>query len=383
MGSSRLFGLNGRRAFLHSEKENLEIELAMEAFDYILTISKVILILVGVIQVVPIMIYVERKVAALIQDRPGPNRVGPLGLFQPIADAVKFLFKEDPIPLNTNRFLYTLAPFLSLLPACLVIAALPIADKAILFGREIYIQITDLDVSLIYILAIGSLGVYGILFGGWASNNKYSLIGSLRSASQMVSYELPLGLAVVGTVMVYGTFSLREMVLQQEGTFLGFLPNWGIFYQPLGFLVFLVASFAETNRLPFDLPETEAELVAGFHTEYGSMKFATFFMAEYMNLATMAGLMTVMYFGGWHLPWVKDSQLLEWLGSQNLLCIVQITTYIVKVAFFLFLYVLIRWTLPRFRFDQLMELSWGSLIPLGLINILLSAVIMYFAGGKV
>lgn len=348
--------------------------------DLLIAASKAILILVAVIQVVPVMIYVERKVAALIQDRPGPNRVGPFGLLQPVADAIKFLFKEDPIPPNTNRFLYTLAPFLALLPACLVIAALPIADRALIGGREISIQIADLDVSLIYVLAIGSLGVYGILFGGWASNNKYSLIGSLRSASQMVSYELPLGLAVVGSVMVFGTFSLKEMVFQQEGTFLGVLPNWGIFYQPIGFLIFLIASFAETNRLPFDLPETEAELVAGFHTEYGSMKFATFFMAEYMNLATMSGLMTVLYFGGWHLPWISDSQLLEWVGSRNLLCVIQIITYVVKVSVFLLLYVLIRWTLPRFRFDQLLELSWKNLIPLGLINIIVSAVIMYGVG---
>ncbi len=353
----------------------------MTGFDLIISVGKVIVILVAVIQVVPVMIYVERKVAALIQDRPGPNRVGPLGLFQPIADAVKFLFKEDPIPLNTHRFLYTLAPFLSLIPACLVIAALPIADKAIIGGKVVLIQITNLDVSLIYILAIGSLGVYGILFGGWASNNKYSLIGALRSASQMVSYELPLGLAAVGAVMVFGSFSLREMVLQQEGTFLGVLPNWGIFYQPIGFLIFLIASFAETNRLPFDLPETEAELVAGFHTEYGSMKFATFFMAEYMNLATMSGLMTVLYFGGWHLPYISDAQLLEWVGSQNLVCLIQVITYIVKVSVFLFLYVLIRWTLPRFRFDQLLDLSWKNLIPLGLINILVTAALMLVLGG--
>jgi NADH-quinone oxidoreductase subunit H len=354
----------------------------MSGLDLILSALKAIVILVGVIQVVPVMIYVERKVAALIQDRPGPNRVGPFGLLQPVADALKFLFKEDPIPPNTNRFLYTLAPFLSLLPACLVTAALPIADKAVILGREVTIQIADLDVSLIYILAIGSLGVYGILFGGWASNNKYSLIGSLRSASQMVSYELPLGLATVGAVMIFGTFSLREMVLFQEGTLLGVLPRWGVFYQPLGFLIFMVAAFAETNRLPFDLPETEAELVAGFHTEYGSMKFATFFMAEYMNLATMSGLMTVMFFGGWHLPWITDSQLLSLLGSQNLLCLVQVLTYIFKVSIFLFIFVIIRWTLPRFRFDQLLELAWKSLIPLGLLNIVVSAVLMYLLGGS-
>jgi NADH-quinone oxidoreductase subunit H len=240
------------------------------------------------------------------------------------------------------------------------------------------LQITELDVGIVYILAIGSLGIYGILFGGWASNNKYSLMGALRSSAQIISYEIPLGLAVAGAVTVFGTFSLREMVLKQDGLLWGFLPNWGFFYQPLGFLIFLISSFAETNRLPFDLPETEGELVAGFHTEYGSMKFATYFMAEYMNMAIQAGLMATLYFGGWHVPWISDATLLEYLGSQNLVALVQVSAFTAKVGVFMLLFVWIRWTIPRFRFDQLMRLSWANLIPLGLINIVVTAVVLYF-----
>lgn len=342
----------------------------------ILTV-KVLVIYLAFVHVVPLMVWVERKGAALIQDRPGPNRVGPLGLFQPIADFVKFLWKEDPIPTQVNKFLYVVGPFLSLIPASLAIAALPVGDKVNLFGREIVLQIADIDVGIIYVLAITSLGIYGILFGGWASNNKYSLMGSLRASSQIISYEIPLGLAATGAVMVFGTFSLREMVLQQEGTFLGFFPNWGFFYQPLAFLIFFISSFAETNRLPFDLPETEAELVAGYHTEYGSMKFATFFMAEYINLTTSSAMMTTLFFGGWHLPWISDARLLQWLGSQNLVALLQVAVFSLKVAFFLCVFVWVRWTLPRFRFDQLMRLAWTNLIPLSLLNVVVTAAVLY------
>ena len=351
----------------------------MDGLELSLMIGKTLFILLACLQIVPVMNWVERKGAALIQDRPGPNRVGPLGLFQPIADVVKFLWKEDPIPTQVNQLLFVLGPFLALLPACMIVAALPVADYAELFGRRVQLQIADIDVALLYVLAIGSLGIYGIMFGGWASNNKFSLMGALRSSSQIISYEIPLALAATGAVMVYGTFSLREMVLIQEGTIWGFLPNWGIFYQPLGFLLFFISAFAETNRLPFDLPETEAELVAGFHTEYGSMKFATYFMAEYLNMVTISGMMTVLYFGGWHLPWLADQTLLGMLGdSRNLLAVVQLATYFAKVGVFMCLFVWVRWTLPRFRFDQLMNLAWRDLIPLALFNLVLSAIILYF-----
>ena len=349
----------------------------MDTLDFILVAAKTFIIYVGIIQVVPVMIWVERKGAALIQDRPGPNRVGPFGLLQPLADALKFIFKEDPIPGHVNKFLYTLSPFLSLLPASLVIAVIPFADKASIMGRDVLIQIADFDVAIVYVLAISSLGVYGILFGGWASNNKFSLVGAMRASSQIISYEIPLGLAAASAVALYGTFSLREMVFLQEGTLWGVLPNWGIFFQPLGFLVFLVASFAETNRLPFDLPETEAELVAGFHTEYGSMKFAVFFMAEYMNLATVSSMMTTLYFGGWHVPFVSDARLLEMLGNVNWVALVQVTAFFAKVSVFMILFVWVRWTVPRFRFDQLMNLAWKNLIPIGLVNLIGTATLMF------
>ena len=352
----------------------------MDCLGFSLVFAKTLILYLAVIHTAPIMLWVERKGAALIQDRPGPNRVGPFGLFQPIADFVKFLFKEDPIPTHANRLLYLLGPFLVLMPASLVIAAIPFGDKAIVFSREVSLQIADLDVGLIYILAIGSLGIYGILFGGWASNNKFSLLGAMRSSSQIISYEIPLALAATGAVVIFGTFSLREMVLAQEGVIFGFLPNWGIVYQPLGFLLFFVSAFAETNRLPFDLPETEAELVAGYHTEYGSMKFATFFMAEYMNLTSISAMMVTLYFGGWHLPWVSDAILLHSLGSQNLLAIVQLMTFFAKIGVFLCLFVWVRWTVPRFRFDQLMGLAWKNLIPLGLLNILVTALLLYWWG---
>ena len=348
--------------------------------DLIVTAVKTAIIYLGMVQVVPIMLIVERRGAALIQDRPGPNRVGPFGLFQPIADVIKMMMKEVTIPRQVNKALYLLGPFLVLFPASLVIAAIPFGDFFTLFDRNYVLQVANIDVGILYVLAIGSLGIYGILFGGWASNNKFSLIGAMRSSSQIISYEIPLGLAACSAVVWYGSFSLREMVSIQEGTLLGVLPNWGIFYQPLGFLLFFIAAFAETNRLPFDLPESEAELVAGFHTEYGAMDFGTFFMAEYMNMATMSGLMVSMYFGGWHLPWVADATLLQWLGSRNLLAALQILTVIVKIAVFMLIFVWVRWTIPRFRFDQLMRLAWKNLIPLGLFNLVLTALILYFKG---
>lgn len=352
----------------------------MEWMDLLVIAVKTAVIYLGMVQVVPIMLIVERRGAALMQDRPGPNRVGPFGLFQPIADVIKMMMKEVAVPRQVNKALYLLGPFLVLFPASLVIAALPFGDFFTVFDKSYPLQVANIDVGVLYMLAVGSLGIYGILFGGWASNNKFSLIGAMRSSSQIISYEIPLGLAAVSSVLWYGSFNLREMVVTQQGTILGVLPNWGIFYQPLGFLLFFVSAFAETNRLPFDLPETEAELVAGFHTEYGPMDFGTFFMAEYMNMATMSGLMVAMYFGGWHLPWISDATLLGWLGSRNLLAVIQALTVIIKISFFMLVFVWVRWTLPRFRFDQLMRLAWKNLIPLGLINIVVTALIMYLKG---
>jgi len=351
----------------------------MGAVEHSVNILKIFLLWFSVVNVVPVMLWVERRAAGFIQDRPGPNRVGPFGLFQAIADVIKFFWKMDPIPDNVNRFLFAAAPIMSLIPASIVVAALPFGDRFTLWGHEYLLQISDLHVGILYMMAIGSLGAYGILFGGWSSNNKYSLLGALRASAQMISYEIPLGLAATGAVLFYGTFSLRAMVFMQDGTVFGFLPKWGIFFQPLGFVLFFISSLAETNRVPFDLPETEGELVAGFHTEYGSMKFATFMMAEYMNLFTMSGIMTTMYFGGWHLPFVTDDTLFSLLGgSRNLLALVQLGVFFAKVYTFLLIYVWIRWTLPRFRFDQLMRMAWRNLIPIGLFNLVVTAVLLYF-----
>lgn len=353
----------------------------MDSTDYLLILGKTAVLYGLILNVVPIMVWVERRGAALIQDRPGPNRVGPFGLFQPIADFVKFIFKEDPIPANANRLLFILSPIFILFPASLTLAVLPFGDHIIVAGREIVLQIADLDIAILFVLAIGSLGIYGILFGGWSSGNKFSLMGALRASSQIISYEIPLGLAAVGTVTYYGTFSLREMVFAQSGVWMGWLPRWGIFVQPLGFILFFIAAFAETNRLPFDLPETEAELVAGYHTEYGSMKFGMFMMAEYMNLTTISGVMVALFFGGWQIPWVADATLLNWVGSRNLLGLVQVCVFMAKVSLFLCIFVWVRWTIPRFRFDQLMRLSWTRLVPLGAANLVATATILYLWGG--
>lgn len=350
----------------------------MNAADLVISFAKALILFLAVLNIVPIMVWAERRGAALIQDRPGPNRVGPLGLFQPIADFVKFLWKEDPVPTQVNHFLYNLSPFLTLLPASLVIAVVPFGDHIELFGRQINLQIADIDLGLLYFLAIGSLGIYGILFGGWASNNKFSLLGAMRSSSQMISYEIPLALAAAGAVVVFGTANLRTMVLAQEGSFFGF-PRWGVLYQPLGFLIFFLSAFAETNRMPFDLPETEAELVAGYHTEYGSMKFATFFMAEYMNLTSISAIMVAMFFGGWHLPWITDAFLLGLLhGHTNWLALLQIAVFFAKVTVFLVIFIWVRWTVPRFRFDQLMRVAWRGLIPLALLNLVVTALVLCF-----
>lgn len=349
----------------------------MDSFELTLLGLKTLVIYLGFVQAVPVMVWGERRIAALIQDRPGPNRVGPLGLFQPIADFTKFFFKEDPIPFHVNKLLFALAPFLCLIPASLAIAAIPFGDYFTLFGHRIDLQIANLDIGILYVLGIGSLGIYGILFGGWASNNKFSLLGAMRAASQMISYELPLALAATAAVVFYGTFNLREIVILQDGVLFGILPNWGIWTQPLGFGIFCISAFAETNRLPFDLPETEAELVAGYHTEYGSMKLATFFLAEYINMTVASAMMVILFFGGWHLPWITDAQLLGIVGSQNALAAIQVLTFIGKILVFIVFFMWVRWTLPRFKYDQLMGLAWRTLVPLGLVNIMLTAIGLY------
>ena len=323
---------------------------------------------------VPILVWVERRGSAFIQDRLGPNRVGPFGLLQPVADVVKFIFKEDPIPPHAHKSLFLLAPIFALVPAAIAFAAIPFGDTLELGNRTIHLQIADIHIGILYIVAIGSLGVYGILLAGWASNKKYSIFGALRSTAQVISYEIAMGTALIGVLLVYGTFSLKEIVYLQEHV-------WGIFLQPIAFILFFIASFAECNRLPFDLPEGEAELVGGFHTEYGSMKFALFFMAEYLHMVTLSAFMVTLFFGGWQLiPGMLT--VADWVGIATYpksmgLALLKVLAFILKTSFFALVFVWVRWTVPRIRYDQLMSLGWKVLIPLGLFNILLTAILLY------
>lgn len=336
--------------------------------DFVVTSAvKALVVFFVVLNTVPVLVYVERRVSAFIQDRVGPNRVGPLGLFQPIADAVKFIFKEDIVPPHTNRWLYILAPVFAVVPALMTMAVVPFGHTLTVAGREVPLIVADVNVGILFVFALTSLGVYGIVLAGWASNNKYSLLGGLRASAQMISYELSMGLSVIGVIMLVGSLRLTDVVLAQSGWY------WFVFKQPLGAVIFLIASYAETNRLPFDLPEAEAELVAGYHTEYSSMKFALFFMAEYAAMITASALTVTLFFGGWQLPFY-----LEW--SQGLPPLVRdlipMAVFAFKVAFFLFLFVWVRWTFPRFRYDQLMNLGWKVLLPLALLNIAATGIFM-------
>lgn len=308
------------------------------------------------------MTWVERRVAGIIQDRLGPNRVGFAGLLQPIADGLKFLFKEDIIPPHVYKPFYILAPTLIFVPSLLGSTVIPFGDSIHLFGRDIPLQVANLNVGILFIFAMSAMGVYGIALAGWSSNNKFSLMGGLRSSAQLISYELAMGLSVVGVLMVTGSLRLNEVVESQSGF------HWNAFTQPIGLLCFVVAAFAETNRAPFDLPECESELVAGYHTEYSSMKFAMFMMAEYANMITAAALMVTLYFGGWQVPGLSKAAL-----SPLAVSLIQVGAFLFKTAFFLFLFVWVRWTLPRFRFDQLMDLGWKALFPLALLQIFITA----------
>jgi NADH-quinone oxidoreductase subunit H len=327
----------------------------------LLTLLKIAVVFNAVMAVVTYLVWVERRVSAFIQDRIGPNRVGPYGLLQPFADALKFLFKEDLIPAQVNRPVFILAPAISLIPALITFAVIPFGGTLRLFGADIPLIIADVNIGVLYILALSSLGVYGIVLAGWSSNNKYSLLGGLRSAAQMISYELALGSSIVGVILLTGSLSLRDMVYAQYGL-------WNVVKQPLAFFIFLVAVFAETNRLPFDLPEAETELVAGYHTEYAGMKFAMFFMAEYANMVTASALVATLFFGGWMIPFVSTPE-----PASFWLSLLEMLAFAVKVGVVLFLFVWVRWTIPRFRYDQLMALGWKVLLPLALLNIFVTA----------
>lgn len=313
--------------------------------------------------------YAERKVAAFMQDRYGPNRAGPLGLLQPLADGMKMFMKEEIIPTMSSKFLFILGPSIAMFTACITGAVIPWGPPLHIGGNVYPLQVTDINIGILYVIAITSIGVYGIMIGGWASNNKYSLLGALRASSQMISYEVAMGLAIIALVMHTGTLSLNKIAAMQTGW------HWNIIYQPLGFLIFLICAFAETNRTPFDLPESDSELIGGYHTEYSSMKLGFYLFAEYINMFISSAIMSTLYFGGYHMPFIDRLGL-----SPNVAAIFGIIFLFAKIFFFIFFFMWIRWTLPRFRYDQLMNLGWKILIPLSMFNVALTGTLMWFFG---
>jgi NADH-quinone oxidoreductase subunit H len=340
----------------------------------LVSVIKIVIALVVLLTAVAYTVWLERKVVGHIQNRWGPTRVGPFGLLQPLADGVKFLFKEDLTPPHVHKLLYTAAPMIALIFALTSIAVIPIGNWVTVDGIHTPLQITDVNIGLLVVLGITSLGVYGVALAGWSSNNKYSLLGGLRASAQMVSYEIALGLSLVGVLITTGSFSLRDIVNAQAGHFWGFIPRWNIFHgQIVAFFIYLIAAYAETNRIPFDLPEAETELVAGYHTEYSAMKFAMFFMAEYANMITVACLATILFLGGWQSPIGED----RWLhGAPVLLAILPVFWFVAKVFVFLFIYIWVRGTLPRFRYDQLMAFGWKVLLPLAIANLVVTALVV-------
>lgn len=312
----------------------------------------------------------ERKVAAIIQDRRGPNRAGFMGLLQPLADGGKLFFKEEIIPATANRFLFILGPSLAMLVACMTSAVIPWGDTLTIAGKQVSLQVADINIGILYIFGVVSLGVYGIMLGGWASNNKYSLLASVRAASQIISYELAMGLSLIALLMLTGSLSLKDIVEQQRH------GMWNVLLQPLGFLIFLVCAFAECNRTPFDLPEAENELNGGYHLEYSSMKLGFYLFAEYINMFVSSALMASLYFGGYSFPGMDSLGL-----SPNMVTILGFVALFIKIIAFLFFFMWVRWTIPRFRYDQLMRLGWNVMIPLALLNMLITgAVVLYRQG---
>ncbi|PYX07400.1 MAG: NADH-quinone oxidoreductase subunit NuoH [Acidobacteria bacterium] len=340
--------------------------LSIETY-IIVSVIKTVIALFVLLTAVAYCVWLERKVVGHIQNRWGPTRVGPFGLLQPLADGMKFLFKEDLTPPHVYKPLYIAAPMLAVVFALTSIAVIPIGNWVTIGGVHTPLQITDVNIGLLVILGVTSLGVYGVALAGWSSNSKYSLLGGLRASAQMVSYEVSLGLSLIGVLIMAGSFSLREIVDAQGGTFWGFIPRWNLFHgQIVAFFIYLMAAYAETNRVPFDLPEAETELVAGYHTEYSAMKFAMFFMAEYANMITVACLASVLFLGGWKgLPfgpaWLQD---------------LPVFWFVLKVFVFLFIYIWVRGTLPRFRYDQLMAFGWKFLLPLAIANLVITALIV-------
>lgn len=342
--------------------------MVLLAIDWPLLIEKASLIsvIIGVSLLIAMYeTYAERKIAAIMQDRRGPNRAGPFGILQPLADGVKLFFKEEIIPNTSNKFLFIAGPGLAMLTAMMTSAVIPWGDKIVLFGREISLQIADINIGILYIFGVVSMGVYGIMIGGWASNNKFSLLAAIRGASQMISYELAMGLSLIALLMLTGSLKMSVIVEQQINSL------WNIAYQPLGFLIFVVCAFAECNRTPFDLPEAENELNFGYHQEYSSMKLGFYLFAEYINMFISSVVMATLFFGGYDFPFVNEANF-----SPNIAALFGIVALLGKTAFFIFLFMWVRWTIPRFRYDQLMHLGWKVLIPLALANMLLTAFVV-------
>jgi len=353
--------------------------LETNSFELIVMGIKMILIVILCLQIPAVMVWFERRVSALIQRRRGPNRVGLFrfrfwGLLQSFVDTIKLIFKEEVVPSRAHSVFFHIAPIFVVFPIFLAAGAIPYGPPIELFGKSIPLTLIRIDVGFLFILAVSGLGVYGAAIGGWSTNNKYALLGSLRASAQMISYEIPLALSLVPLVLIFKTLDLTEIVLYQEN----FLA-WGIFVAPVSFFLFLICMFAETSRAPFDLSEGESEIVAGFHTEYGSTKFATYFLAEYVMMFVLSCLAAIFFFGGWQLPFVSQDQLRVFFDSQNISSFIGVFVLLLKAAFFMLLYIWVRWTLPRFRYDQLMKLGWQFMLPLGLINIVLTAIVLAVA----
>lgn len=341
------------------------MHLTLLAIDWVLLIEKCVLIaiVIGVSLLVAMYeTYAERKVAAFMQDRRGPNRAGPGGIFQPLADGLKLFMKEEIIPNSSNRFLFVLGPGLAMLTAMMTSAVVPWSSHFDLFGRHISMQIADVNIGILYIFGVVSMGVYGIMIGGWASNNKFSLLAAIRGASQIISYELAMGLSIIALLMITGTLSLRTIVENQQAS-----GHYYVLVQPLGFLIFLICAFAECNRTPFDLSEAENELNFGYHQEYSSMKLGFYLFAEYVNMFISSAVMATLYWGGYDIPFVNDAAMALHSG-QNVVAILQVVSMFLKIGIFIFFFMWVRWTIPRFRYDQLMRLGWNWLIPLALVN---------------
>jgi NADH-quinone oxidoreductase subunit H len=338
--------------------------------DIIIKIVLVVIIFAISLLIALYSTYAERKVAAFFQDRLGPNRAGPWGILQPFADGGKMFLKEEIIPTNANAFLFIAGPYLSILTACIGSAVIPWGQSITIGSHVIDLQVADINVGVLYILGVVSLGVYGVMIGGWASNNKYSLLGAIRAASQNISYEISMGLSIIALLMVTGTLSLREIAQQQHGFWHNGYFTWNFFRQPLGFLLFIVCAFAETNRTPFDLPECETELVGGYHTEYSSMKLGFYLFSEYINMFVSSAVMATLYFGGYNFPFM------DLIHSPNLVAVLGVVALFAKVFFFIFFFMWVRWTIPRFRYDQLMDLGWKALIPLAIANIVITGIVI-------